>query len=100
MFVFEDVSNLLLQYTDKFFNFGLFFCLVPNPSYETSSGGGTVRDAALSRDSSSAKLDKPAKGDKTGSSGTMRKGMGTFRGGKGTTRVSSVPGAGEEDGEG
>jgi hypothetical protein len=82
------------QYTDKFFNFGLFFCLVPNPSYEASTGGGAPRDAALSRDSSGIKLDKPKTAERS-NSGTQRKGMGTFRGAK-TVRGGSAPIEGEE----
>lgn len=37
-------DGLLLQYTDKFFNFGLFFALVPNPAYEAGAAAlGCVR---------------------------------------------------------
>ncbi len=70
-------EDMVLKYTDKFFNFGQFFVLVPNPSYEGGGAGGsgsnssgTIRGAALSRDSSqkmdspgATKADKPRKGE-------------------------------------
>lgn len=62
------------RYTDKFHNFGLFFCLVPNPGYE--SGGGAAGGSSPALRVSRPDVSRPASGGAQG--GTVRK-AGTFR---------------------
>lgn len=86
-------EDMVLKYTDKFFNFGQYFVLVPNPSYEGAGSSGTIRGAALSRDSSQ-KMDSP---NASKDSKAARKGMGTFRGGRKPGVPTSVGSADESD---
>ena len=79
-------EEMLLKYTDKFFNFGQYFCLISNPAYETGGSSGSLRGAVLSRDSQGSGGERPGSGGGK-RDGTTRKGMGTFRG-KGSMRPS------------
>jgi hypothetical protein len=77
-------EDMILKYTDKFFNFGLFFYLIPNPAYDAGTGSSRANLARGSETSS-----RPGSNNDKMSSGTMRKGMGTFRGGKGRPAIAS-----------
>jgi len=72
-----SVEDMTLKYTDKFYNFGLFFALAPNPEYgDGNSGTASVREPALSRGSTPMDSSSSKRGN------TLRKGRGTIRGQK------------------